>query len=133
MAPEVYNRCYSKQSDMWSLGMMMYHFLTRRFPFWCAACHSLVYWVLGDCWRCPVLALLAPHLAAGICMVALQLQGKVFASNESRPLPGLLQQATACLSLQSGTLRLSAEHCQLHAGRVWISAAQAHLMTSCVL
>ena len=129
MAPEVYNRCYSKQSDMWSLGMMMYHFLTRRFPFWCAVCLSYVWWVVGKMLLEASAGPLPATLAAGSCMVAFLLQAKVLDLTAARP----LQQVTACSSLQSGTLLLCAEACQLHAGRVWISAAQAHWMTSCVL
>lgn len=34
MAPEVFKREYGQESDMWSLGMMMYQLLTGRFPFW---------------------------------------------------------------------------------------------------
>ena len=34
MAPEVFRREYGVQSDMWSLGMMLYHFISQRFPFW---------------------------------------------------------------------------------------------------
>lgn len=34
MAPEVFRREYGVQSDMWSLGMMLYHFVSQRFPFW---------------------------------------------------------------------------------------------------
>ena len=35
MAPEVFTREYSKSADMWSLGMMLYQFMSCRFPFWC--------------------------------------------------------------------------------------------------
>ena len=34
MAPEVFRREYGVQADMWSLGMMLYHFISHRFPFW---------------------------------------------------------------------------------------------------
>ncbi|KAK9813179.1 hypothetical protein WJX72_010182 [[Myrmecia] bisecta] len=34
MAPEVFKRHYGLQADMWSVGMMFYHLMTRRFPFW---------------------------------------------------------------------------------------------------
>ncbi len=36
MAPEVFRREYGVQADMWSLGMMLYHFISQRFPFWSA-------------------------------------------------------------------------------------------------
>lgn len=36
MAPEVFRREYGLQADMWSLGMMLYHFISQRFPFWSA-------------------------------------------------------------------------------------------------
>ncbi len=36
MAPEVFRREYGVQADMWSLGMMLYHFISNRFPFWSA-------------------------------------------------------------------------------------------------
>ena len=35
MAPEVFTREYSRSADMWSLGMMLYQFMSCRFPFWC--------------------------------------------------------------------------------------------------
>jgi len=35
MAPEVFQREYGTAADMWSLGMMLYQFMTCRFPFWC--------------------------------------------------------------------------------------------------
>lgn len=34
MAPEVFKRKYRCQADMWSLGMLMYHLLSGRFPYW---------------------------------------------------------------------------------------------------
>lgn len=42
MAPETFERNYSWESDMWSLGMMLYQLFARRFPFWdtYAACKS---------------------------------------------------------------------------------------------
>ena len=129
MAPEVYNRCYSKQSDMWSLGMMMYHLLTRRFPFWCAICLSFIWWVPGQYCGRPVLSLCRPTLLLDSARWLCSCEQRCFTL-----LPfGLLQQVISCCFLQSGILLLCAEASKLHAGRVWISAAQAHWMTSCVL
>ena len=34
MAPEVYQREYGLEADMWSAGMMLYQCMTCRFPFW---------------------------------------------------------------------------------------------------
>ena len=34
MAPEVFQREYGLEADMWSLGMMLYQCMTCRFPFW---------------------------------------------------------------------------------------------------
>ncbi|KAK9820733.1 hypothetical protein WJX74_007258 [Apatococcus lobatus] len=34
LAPEVYMRAYDERADMWSLGMMFFHLMTRAFPFW---------------------------------------------------------------------------------------------------
>ncbi|KAK9836887.1 hypothetical protein WJX74_010460 [Apatococcus lobatus] len=34
MAPEVIMQDYSHEADVWSVGILMYHMLTGRFPFW---------------------------------------------------------------------------------------------------
>lgn len=34
MAPEVFQREYGLEADMWSAGMMLYQLITCRFPFW---------------------------------------------------------------------------------------------------
>lgn len=34
MAPEIYQREYHVEADMWSIGVMLYQLFTRRFPFW---------------------------------------------------------------------------------------------------
>lgn len=34
MAPEVFRRNYSFESDLWSLGILLYQLTTSRFPFW---------------------------------------------------------------------------------------------------
>lgn len=34
MAPEIFERDYSWEADMWSVGMMLYQLYARRFPFW---------------------------------------------------------------------------------------------------
>ncbi|KAK9855495.1 hypothetical protein WJX84_003622 [Apatococcus fuscideae] len=34
MAPEVIMQDYSHEADVWSVGVLMYHMLTGRFPFW---------------------------------------------------------------------------------------------------
>lgn len=34
MAPEIYQRDYHMQADMWSVGVMLYQLYARRFPFW---------------------------------------------------------------------------------------------------
>ena len=34
MAPEVFQREYGLEADMWSAGMMLYQLMTCRFPFW---------------------------------------------------------------------------------------------------
>lgn len=34
MAPEIFLRDYSAEADLWSLGVMLYQLLSRRFPFW---------------------------------------------------------------------------------------------------
>lgn len=34
MAPEVFQREYGLEADMWSAGMMLYQCMTCRFPFW---------------------------------------------------------------------------------------------------
>lgn len=33
-APEVFRKCFTVEADLWSLGMMMYVFVTGRFPWW---------------------------------------------------------------------------------------------------
>jgi len=33
-APEVFRKCFTLEADLWSLGMMMYVFVTGRFPWW---------------------------------------------------------------------------------------------------
>jgi calcium/calmodulin-dependent protein kinase I len=35
MAPEVFQRKYTRAADLWSVGMMAYHLLSGHFPFWC--------------------------------------------------------------------------------------------------
>ena len=35
-APDVFQRKYTRAADLWSVGMMAYHLLSGRFPFWCA-------------------------------------------------------------------------------------------------
>lgn len=34
MAPEIYQREYHVEADMWSIGVMLYQLFSRRFPFW---------------------------------------------------------------------------------------------------
>lgn len=34
MAPEIFARNYGAESDMWSLGIMLYQLYTARFPYW---------------------------------------------------------------------------------------------------
>jgi serine/threonine protein kinase len=34
MAPEIFDRDYHWEADMWSLGIMLYQLYARRFPFW---------------------------------------------------------------------------------------------------
>ena len=34
MAPEIFNRRYHVEADMWSVGVMLYQLYARRFPFW---------------------------------------------------------------------------------------------------
>lgn len=34
MAPEIFQRDYSTQADLWSLGVMLYQLFAARFPFW---------------------------------------------------------------------------------------------------
>lgn len=34
MAPEVFERKYGRSADLWSVGMLAYHMLSGRFPFW---------------------------------------------------------------------------------------------------
>lgn len=34
MSPEVFDRDYSYESDLWSLGVVLYQLLSGRFPFW---------------------------------------------------------------------------------------------------
>ncbi len=34
MAPEIYQREYHTEADMWSVGVMLYQLYARRFPFW---------------------------------------------------------------------------------------------------
>ena len=41
-APEVFGRRYGRAADMWSVGMLAYHLLSARFPFWCATSASLL-------------------------------------------------------------------------------------------
>ena len=36
MAPEIFDRSYSRPADLWSCGMLCYQLLCGRFPFWCA-------------------------------------------------------------------------------------------------
>jgi serine/threonine protein kinase len=31
-APEMFNRCYGMEADVWSVGIMMYRFISGRFP-----------------------------------------------------------------------------------------------------
>ena len=35
MSPETFNRNYGAESDVWSLGIMLYQLYALRFPFWC--------------------------------------------------------------------------------------------------
>ncbi|CAD7700823.1 unnamed protein product [Ostreobium quekettii] len=37
MSPEVFERNYSFESDLWSLGVLLYQLLSNRFPFWSPA------------------------------------------------------------------------------------------------
>jgi len=34
MAPEIFERDYQREADMWSVGIMLYQLFARRFPFW---------------------------------------------------------------------------------------------------
>lgn len=34
MAPEIFDRDYYWEADMWSLGIMLYQLYARRFPYW---------------------------------------------------------------------------------------------------
>lgn len=34
MAPEIFERNYYSEADMWSVGMMLYQLYARRFPYW---------------------------------------------------------------------------------------------------
>lgn len=34
MAPEIFDRDYHWEADMWSLGIMLYQLYARRFPYW---------------------------------------------------------------------------------------------------
>lgn len=34
MAPEVFQRNFGKESDMWSLGVLLFQLISGTFPFW---------------------------------------------------------------------------------------------------
>jgi serine/threonine protein kinase len=34
MSPEIFDRDYHWEADMWSLGIMLYQLYARRFPYW---------------------------------------------------------------------------------------------------
>jgi calcium-dependent protein kinase len=42
MAPEIFTRQYGLEADLWSVGMMFYQLIAKRFPFWATLeeCHN---------------------------------------------------------------------------------------------